>query len=613
MRMLHGRRSLPCSLLALLLAILVSISSGPTMAEGTTVTIDEFMGGYKNDTLEFRDNTWHGGHFFLIPTNATVLEAELTVTGVEGPIPTDDRMDFTTNSVGTSLWASHNETTGINPPSLDPYNNTWSTINASEVTSVKKDDGSYWHTQTPSTPNNTSQEWPVQVYHFQYVDVTNLTEVEVVWNGRGECQANGSFKYQAEIYLFSHSREEWLPKTSYSSTWATDRWLNFTLEDDSMFISSNGSIDLAVIGPHANKTATLSDHGHLYTDYVGLVAKLDAGRTEYPEDVVMEINEHQYTLSTGPMTGSVVVGDNFGFKDHIQEDIDRQPGWANNTSISLSFSVGKRTYADVHISNLSVIYTTDGGVIPNLPPRWVGPSVVTVEEDSDWTTVLDLDAAFTDDHDQGDLVFEVEEISETWLQVKMGWAPGGNRTLEVKPMYDRYGDVNITLEATDLDGARTLSPTLLVFVSPVPDAPIIITPTLKMARERVPFRTTIEVKDPDLPDDVLDFADDSDLFDINATDGTIDWVPTPEDIGTHQCTITVTDLMGLSDTADLVIEVRNVNDPPNITSPSNVDAEENKRSRTRSSPRTRTSCTGTPSPTRRGPLTWTSRSTHRQA
>ncbi|MCJ2539866.1 MAG: hypothetical protein LN414_01190, partial [Candidatus Thermoplasmatota archaeon] len=69
------------------------------MAEGTTVTIDEFVGGLKNATLEFKENTWHGGHLFLIPTNATVLEAELTVTGVEGPIPTDDRMDFTTHSV----------------------------------------------------------------------------------------------------------------------------------------------------------------------------------------------------------------------------------------------------------------------------------------------------------------------------------------------------------------------------------------------------------------------------------------------------------------------------------------------------------------------------------
>jgi hypothetical protein len=308
-----------------------------------------------------------------------------------------------------------------------------------------------------------------------------------------------------------------------------------------------------------------------------VVAKVATGSTEYPTDVVIDFDGHQYDISDGALTGSVLVGDNYGFKDHIQAMIDRQPSWVNETGDDLEVYVGKTTWATVNISALNIVYTTDGGSLPNLPPRWVGPDTVTLEEDSGWTTVLDLDAAFADDHDQGDLTYQIDSLSDTWLQTRLDWASGGNRTLEVKPAPDHWGDVNITLSATDRDGAKAVSPHLEVHVSPVPDAPSIASPGVMIALERVPFRTTIQVDDPDLPADLLVFTDDSDLFDINATEGTIDWTPSPMDVGTHECTITVTDFLGLTDSATLTIRVDNVNDPPVITSVDRVDAKEGDR------------------------------------
>ena len=567
-------RKLPYLTLALLVALFLTIPGGPVVADGTTETIDTFMGGYKNASLEFRDSTYNGMLWFNIPTNATVLRANVTVTGIEGPIPRDDVIDFSTGTVGTDVWASYKGAKGLSPPTVDPYNNTWTRVDATGIANLKADDARDWHTQTPSTPTAAPWEWPVQLFHFQYDDAANATEIEVVWNGHGECTANGAFQYQATSYMYSHTTSKWLEAQGYASTMGRDEWMNYSLDSGSQFISSNGSIDLAVIGPHANKTATASDFGHLYTDYVGLVAKVANGSSEYPTDVVMEFDNHDYVISTGPLTGSVVVGDGFGFKDRIQAYIDRQPGWVNDTGVDLEFHVGKKTYAKVNVSDLEIVYTVDGGTIPNLPPRWVGPDMAVVEEDSDWTDVVDLDAAFTDDHDQGFLVYQVEGVSETWLQTRIRQAPGGNKTLEVKPAPDRWGDVNVTLAATDMDGAKAVAPYLEVHVSPVPDAPALIPPGLLTAKERVLLRTTIGVDDPDLPDDYLTFSDDSDLFDIKATDGTIEWTPGPEHIGSHTCIITVTDFLGLTDAITITIEVENVNDGPVITSTDRIEAEE---------------------------------------
>ncbi|NIP36948.1 MAG: tandem-95 repeat protein, partial [Thermoplasmata archaeon] len=506
--------------------------------------------------------------------NTTILEAEFKLTAVAGDIPTNDTMDFSTDSVGADLWASEKAATGLRPPTVDPYNNTWTDVNSTNVANLKSDDGKYWYTRTPTQPTGAPYEWPVQVYHFRYDDVANISGIDVLWNGIGICDVNGTFKYQAESYMYSHRTGSWLRTQGCGGTWSRDYWMNYSLQADSMFISANGSVDVAILGPHAEKTANGWDYGHLKTDYIGIVAKIPSGNTEYPRDVEVHVDNVRTLTHNGPFTGSVVIGDAHGLKGTIQAHIDRQPEWANDTIISFDFDVGKTTYGKINVSDLRIVYTTDGAIIPNLPPSWVGPQVVSVEEDAEWTPVLDLDAAFTDDHDQGGLLFTVEQVNVTWLQARVDWATGGNRTLEVKPAPDRWGEASVTLSATDLDGEMGVSPPLEVYVNPVPDAPVLIKPGLMTAAEGVPFRMTLQVDDADLPDDHLIFADDSDLFDIGPENGTIEWTPTPDDVGTHTCTVNVTDLMGLQDSATLTIRVDNVNDPPVITSSDHIDAQE---------------------------------------
>ncbi|NIP36947.1 MAG: hypothetical protein GWN18_18410, partial [Thermoplasmata archaeon] len=51
MKPIFRRRCLQISTLAIAMAMLMSVPGGPVAAEGTTETLDTFMGGYKSRVL----------------------------------------------------------------------------------------------------------------------------------------------------------------------------------------------------------------------------------------------------------------------------------------------------------------------------------------------------------------------------------------------------------------------------------------------------------------------------------------------------------------------------------------------------------------------------------
>ncbi|MBZ8178547.1 putative Ig domain-containing protein, partial [Oscillatoria salina] len=53
---------------------------------------------------------------------------------------------------------------------------------------------------------------------------------------------------------------------------------------------------------------------------------------------------------------------------------------------------------------------------------------------------------------------------------------------------------------------------------------------------------------------------------IDPQTGTISWQPTPNQIGTHQVTIQLSDHLGLSTTQEFTLEVKGINTPPQIHS-----------------------------------------------
>jgi hypothetical protein len=474
------------------------------MAEESVVTITKFDEHLENVTLSFVNNDESFFDLPDLPVNATIMAARFNATGIPRAITYEDKMDFTTDAVGADLWARHKEGTGIYPVSVDMYNNSWAAIPTAQVANVKSVDGNYWHTKTSSYTNSTPWEYPVQLYHFRH-DAKNVSEWEITWKGLGTCTANSTAKHGIEVWVLWHSSDTWRLMGRSTSNYGTNSWLNVTMESNRGFVAANGSMDVAIVGPHAIKNGTSTDYGHIYTDYMGMIAHVNTTQVEYPEDVKLWWGGYHLQISNGPLDSTVEVGDSFGLKAAIQATLDAaaQNPWGNgNCSISIDVYVKDKTRGMLFLHDLYIKYSIDLPETPNLPPKWIGNAVVTTEEDSEWTAVMDLDASFTDDRDQGDLSFIIDNVNPSAkLDVRLGQAPGGNTTLEVKPAPDFSGDVTVTMTATDSNSSVTASPPVTVHVIPVPDEPHLVDPGRLTAYEDLPFKVTISVIDPDLPDD----------------------------------------------------------------------------------------------------------------
>jgi len=100
--------------------------------------------------------------------------------------------------------------------------------------------------------------------------------------------------------------------------------------------------------------------------------------------------------------------------------------------------------------------------------------------------------------------------------------------------------------------------------------PEIATPSDTTIFEDLPFNFLVVVNKVDKGDSIT-FYDDTPLFEINRKTGQISFTATNEHVGGHKVTLWVTDGLD-SDTADFVLTILNVNDPPlpfNLLSPWN--------------------------------------------
>ena len=558
---------------ALLLAPALAGLSPP--ASATPVVLDHFLDGSTSAELAFPVSTWNDSLVLELPRGAQLASAELTVAGVEGSAIGHRVIDFLTDKIGDDLWAVHKGAPGIYPPDVDPYASGWPAITAADLRSIQKDDNAYWHTANPNLTKLPPWEWPVQLYHFNPQEASPGSYA-LSWKGYGACQGNATNIYQAELYLYNHTGSSWELQESYQSKAAGDHWLNVTFAAGSVYESSNGSVDAALVGPHSDINNGVPqprpDFGHLYTNYIVLDVGL-AGKQEFPTDVTLSAAGHQLSVSAGPLTGTVVVGDSLGLKAALQGAVDAATVMPGNITVALNFSVAWPTMSRVAVRSVRIEYEP----LVNLPPVWKGPVSFDVLEDSQWTELVDLGAAFSDDWNGDALRFAIASSSAPAdLAMRLQFGTSGNWTFMVKPAPDLFGEVLVTLNATDLFGAVTVSPPITVRVIQVPDRPILENPGELHATEGVPFNFTLSVVDVDLPDDAFTFSDSYALIDIDPATGRIDWTPAKDQVGPHHFSVTVTDRFGLTSTVALSIVVANINDQPVITSALSLDVDQDE-------------------------------------
>jgi len=563
------------SFILLLAAVLVSTTFPGTVA-GEDVTLESFVGGIEVATLRFEESLLNSSLAIELPPGATIVSSEFTIEGVGGAAADSSKLNFTNGKLTSNVWAHYNEGRNIYPLTVDPSNHQWTAINNREVMLLQNDDGQYWQldTQDPGSGKPPGAR-PIQLYRFQ-PKTAGADSVTVTWDGFSLCAMNQTNLFHAAMWLYNHTDGEWILVKDYGANNQIDTWLNYTFDLPSPFVGANGSIDVAIVGINSEWAGPMLpafDEGHLYTDFIEVEVE-SSGGIQYPTDVGLVVDGETLLTVTGEVTTAVTIDDTFGLSDALQAVLDEYPVSPDNVTLPFGFSVGGPTAGRLTVSDLLIVYTP----IVNEAPSYDGPSEVRISEDGGWQDALDLDAAFLDDFNRGELEFSVAAVDDSAfpgsLLVTVGQGGNGNSSLRVRPDVDFFGGpINVTLLAVDAfnDGVNAV---VSVFVDQVGDRPELEAEGTMDAAERANFQYTVGVTDPDLPDDELTFTDNSDYFVIGPATGEINWTPTSNQIGEHRFQVTVTDRFGLKDTETYTINVRNSNDRPTIVSTLTLDTKQ---------------------------------------
>jgi len=548
---------------------MMMISTSPSAA-GAPVVIDTFVGGLSEAVLNFTVDPVNGTLSVEIPRGATVLDASLDLEGIPGSQSLETQLDFTNGVVGKTVWAYAKGDAGIYPPKVDPYQSGWTHANKKEIVSLAPNDGNYWQTMTTvqgRPPPAPPTEWPIQLFHFN-PGVANVDTMKVAWTGHGWCQLNRTTPNHVEMWLYNHTGTKWERVMNFTSGNAQDTTINFTAQTPTPYLSTNGSIDVAMVGSVSLTAGNMIANGEIDTDFIEVVVV--SGITEvYPYDVTLDIAGENVTTYPYVLKNEITIDSSDGLVQALQDYIDGETVMPGNLTIPLNISVPTPLKASIRVNDLRIEYEP----VVNMAPAWVGPVTVEVDEDAAWTPVIDLDGVFSDDHNQGELSFSVISVSDPGdLSVQFGSDGSGNRTLEVQGANDFFGEVDVVLRATDLFGASVDSDPMTVNVLQAADAPVLHHPGTLSGNEGEPLTHTFTLDDVDLPDDSHTFSDNTELFDVDPVTGSFTWTPGSTEVGTHSVLFTVHDRFDLSDTILVSIEVYDVNQPPVITSPLAIDA-----------------------------------------
>ncbi len=321
---------------------LLVITSQPSQA--APVLIEEFVGGVTNATFEFYDRLYDDSLAIELPRGSSITRAELVLEGVPGEIPEHRSLDFSNGTMHKHLWARDRQGFGLHPPSVNPYNNAWDPATAQDLQSLASVDNVRWDTNTTHM-GGPPYAWPVQLYHFN-PRVPGAVSIDVCWYGMGYAMANRTTNFHAELWLFDHDLYGWRKVEEYTGGRPVLRWLNHTIATPSPYFSSNGSVDVAVVGMHSDEMdvgpATFESVGCLFTDYI-VINGTTVGGLQYPQDITLTIGKHSTATVEGPLTEELTLGDGHGLRAALQAAIDEETVMPGDLTLAFNISLGSIT------------------------------------------------------------------------------------------------------------------------------------------------------------------------------------------------------------------------------------------------------------------------------
>lgn len=497
-----------------------------------------------------------------VPSEGTVVEAELEMTGLQKTYPSVNT-GFSFNNEGKDHDAWKGSSTK-RPPSSQPKNMKNTAATLSNEQDIATSDNKYWRHKidAPWITDPWGKAIPTYPWqHFEF-DISNarntLDQISVSWEGHGVTDSTTRI-CGAKLFIWDPGDLDWALLDEYEENCnlVVDKTLSGTtsipaIQQDSW---KDSKVNVLIQGVF-NDSGTYTT---ISTDDIDLTVR--SHTVSWPSDLKVDVGdddviEHTYQ---GKVAGKKTFGGSEGFVDALQEIIDNSDGGSDQFDVGDNITV-LITFNSSTGGQLSVKMT---GLKVDTPPKMAAelPGIA-VDEDSELDNALDLWEYFRDDEGVENLTYHVD-WNERPGKINV-WIPG-NRNVKVTTLSpDWSGDVKVRFSASDTYEQTVLSNNVTVTVRPMNDPPALIDPGVLTAYENQMFLLDIDVTDADR-DDTHIFTDDTDLFDIEPATGEINFTPRTEDIGVHEVNITVTDSNGSMDYKVVDLEVKNVNDPPTVS------------------------------------------------
>ncbi len=236
---------------------------------------------------------------------------------------------------------------------------------------------------------------------------------------------------------------------------------------------------------------------------------------------------------------------------HVQGNVLHLAPVANangdtNLTITVTDSHGA---SDSKTVTLHILPVNDAPVLDDI-------ALPEINEDSN-TTLINLSATDVDANDS--LTFSAHSLNEAIAKVNVI-----NNKLQIIPMPNAFGDVNITISVTDSQGASD-SKTFTLHINPVNDAPHLVLPQDEFNLLEDFNATAIELNatDADINDTLTFNVSGGDgLINAHVQGNVLHLAPVANANGDTNLTITVTDSHGASDSKTVTLHILPVNDAP---------------------------------------------------
>jgi hypothetical protein len=209
-------------------------------------------------------------------------------------------------------------------------------------------------------------------------------------------------------------------------------------------------------------------------------------------------------------------------------------------------------------------------------PPWCKPIPnLFIDEDSPLSSVLDLNAYFTDDLDRK---FSYQVTYQQDPKKVQALINADNHTLDMKTVTRNWwGKLNFRVAATDSEGLAGESENFTLTVRPVNDPPVIPQIPDQSASQGMPYSYKISARDVDVdldPSETVTYNDSVSFFQIDPRTGWINFTPNQSDVGTWYICVTAVDSQGAEGSQLMTMIIQDVQDPPVMKAIPDSSAEE---------------------------------------